>query len=98
MLKYFLVYPPAYLFQPLKISKQDLVIHFSIGSRNDNSCKVFEDVGINNHQSVSKQNLFYDYYLAGNLSVFHFCNRIGYRQKLLKLNQITNQMVTAEHK
>jgi hypothetical protein len=45
---------------------------------------VFEDVGINNHQSVSKQDLFYDYYLAGNLSVFHFCNRLGYTLETAK--------------
>ena len=85
MLKYFLVCPPAYLFQPSKISKLDLVIHFSIGFPEMTiAVNVFEYVGINNHQSVSKQNSFYDYYLAGNLSVFHFCNRLGYTLETAK--------------
>jgi hypothetical protein len=56
MLKYFLVCPPAYLFQPSKISKLDLVIHFSIGFPEMTiAVNVFEYVGINNHQSISKQ-------------------------------------------
>jgi hypothetical protein len=59
MLKYFLVCLGTYLFQPLKISKQGLVIHFFIDFPDMTIVvNTFEDVGINNHPSSSKQNLF----------------------------------------
>jgi hypothetical protein len=54
MPKYFLVCLPAYLFQPLKISKQDLVIRFSVKCSDVGTSTIEISGRINNDSSVSK--------------------------------------------
>ncbi|MGA7900417.1 MAG: hypothetical protein WCA39_16325, partial [Nitrososphaeraceae archaeon] len=55
-LKYFLFCLAAYLFHPLKISEQNIVIRFSIDFPDMTIVvNAFEDMDINNHRSSSKQ-------------------------------------------